>query len=215
MKRLLAALPVLILAGSFAGCASKPSPRDPATDTAASLEETSSSLQDLKAQVGETLAAMERIPGSGGNLASTFGDYRGQLDELKKSLNQVSEQQRSLDGQLTRYQQQWAADTARFDSGNLRENAQRRLNEVRDTIDDIDPAYDRVRDSGRDLVSHLEEIRTYLGNDLTTPAVRSITPTLEEARQRGATLRTNIDELLIEMREINDTITPPGTVQNT
>ena len=204
---LLAVLPLL-------GCASTAADRhDGARNTLDQTNELSDALQKSKQQVQTTLTALERLPNSGTNLAGDFRDLSKQIRRMNDTADDVAEQRGAMRQQFAKYQEHWYGDMIELDNATLRQAAQERLEVVRQDFDALDPAYRDLQGAYDPFLAHLDEIRTYLANDTTMPAVRKMVPTFEEARQSAADLRTAMDQLLIELRQFNESLKPETSGQ--
>lgn len=211
MKPTLALAPLLILTVLVGGCASSGS-GDPQRDAAISTMDRTDALrqavQASKVQVGESLNAMEALPAAGSKLRNVYGDYKSELREMEKSADRVSKLRREMVQQAASYQKNWFGDTETLDSDTLRAAARERLDTVRRNFDAVEPLYQDVADGYADYIAQLREVRTYLSNDLTTPAVQAVTPTFEKARQNAGSLRTAMDQFIISLRSLSESLAP-------
>ena len=204
---LLAVLPLI-------GCASTVADRhDGARNTLDQTERLTQAIQDSKQQVQTTLTALERLPDSGTNLVGDFKDLSKQIREMNDSADDVAEQRAQMKRRFAQYQEHWYGDMIELDNATLRQAAQERLEVVRQDFDALDPAYRDLQEAYDPFLAHLDEIRTYLANDTTIPAVRKMVPTFEETRQNAADLRTAMDQMLIELRDFNESLKPETSGQ--
>ncbi len=201
-------LSLLLLALFTVGCASTTPRRDAANRVIERTDDLREAVDASKQQVGTSLDAMERLPGSGQDLKKAFNQYEKELKSMQKSADRVVERRREMSTHFSKYQEAWYGDTAALTNPTLREAAIDRLAEVREDFEAIRPLYDDVSRGYDRFFPVLQEVRTYLANDLTVPAVQAVTPTLEKARQEAGTLRTAMDELIIGLRTLSESLAP-------
>lgn len=198
-----------LLAFPLLGCASSGDPqRQAAVNTIKGVQAYSTAAEDAKAQVGETLSAMEALPGSGTNLADAYDTYVDQLDAMEQAMNQLREQRGEMRTRFARYQENWYGDTLTLESENLQQAAQRRLQEVRRDFEAVEPSYQEVTRTGNTFLGKLSEVRRYLANDLTAPALDALAPSLEQSRQTAADFRTALDRLVVKLTTLRESLQP-------
>ena len=206
---------LLVVALGPVGCAS--SPRDAkhrgAIRTMDATTQLSEEVTASKLQVQRTITALETLPNAGSELKKNFAQLDKQIKAMNESADDVAAARAEMKNDFARYQEHWYGDAVTFDNPTLREAAQQRLNEVREDFNAIDPAYVEVRRAYDPFLQHLGEVRTYLANDLTTPAVQAMVPTFEQSRQNAADLRTAMDQLLIKLRQFSESLAPETSAQ--
>ena len=201
-------LTALLAASLLIGCASSNPRRDAANDVINRTEKFRQAVEASKEQVGVSLAAMERLPGSGTELKKAYNNFQGEVKAMQKSRQRVQEARSEMRARFSKYQEAWYSDTASLNNPTLRQAANDRLLEVRQDFEAIRPLYNDVNDGYETFIPQLQEVETYLSNDLTVPAVQAVTPTLEKTRQEAGTLRTAMDELIIGLRTLTDSLLP-------
>lgn len=115
--------------------------------------------------------------------------------------------------QFAKYQEHWYGDILEMENQNLRRAAQERLVAVREDFNALDPAFQNLQNAYSPFLQHLDDIRTYLANDTTTPAVNKMVPVFEQARQSAADLRTAMDQLLIQLKTFDEALRPATSGQ--
>ena len=204
---------VLLALSLLIGCASSNPRRDAANAVIDRTAELQEAVEASKQQVGSSLTAMERLPGSGADLKKAYNRYEDEVKAMQKSRQRVAEARREMLTRFSKYQEAWYGDSASLANPTLREAAADRMAEVRQDFEAIRPLYGDVVRGYEQFIPHLQEVQTYLANDLTVPAVQAVTPTLEKTRQEAATLRTAMDELIIGLRTLTDSLTPETSGQ--
>ena len=196
------------------GCASSGSPeRESALQTIEGVQAYRTSAQDAKQQVGETLSAMEALPSAGSNLASVYKRYVDQVKDMDDALEELREQRGQMRSQFASYQEQWFSSTVELENDTLRQAAQRRIEEVRTDFNAVTPMYNQVTESGQPFLNKLHEVRRYLANDLTVPALKAVAPALEEARQDASSFRTALDRLIVQLTTLQESLQPETSGQ--
>jgi chromosome segregation ATPase len=191
------------------GCASSGNPgRAAAMQTVDQVDRLAEAVQNSRDQVGQTVQVLEQLPGAGRELPDAYNRFTKQVETMTRSSEAVAERRAAMRKQFAAYQQQWYSETVEMDNDTLRQAAQQRVNEVRRDFDALQPAYRSVRESYVPFLDQLEQVRTYLGLDLTTPSVKAMVPTIEDVRGSAATLRQDLDNLLIDLRTLSDSLKP-------
>ena len=206
--KLLPLLTALFATSLLIGCASSSPRRDAANEVIKRTTQLREAVESSKEQVGVSLNAMERLPGSGTELKKAYSNFRDEVKAMQKSRERVQKARREMLTRFSKYQEAWYGDTASLNNPTLRQAAIDRLAEVREDFEAIRPLYGDMAEGYDRFIPHLQEVQTYLANDLTVPAVQAITPTLEDARQDAGTLRTAMDELIIGLRTLTDSLMP-------
>ena len=108
----------------------------------------------------------------------------------------------------------WEVEVYGVEDPDLRKQAEARRSRVRADYGRIADASRAFRVEMAPFQKSLDDLETFLGNDLTPAGVRAAAPAIGRATQQGQALQQRIDALSAELDRVAGTMTPavPGDV---
>ncbi|PAU93659.1 hypothetical protein CK503_10935 [Aliifodinibius salipaludis] len=191
MKSLFIPTALLLILFVVSGCATSDTSR---------AQETESSLSNLEQKLSQLTEQIDKTENSLNNISNTnksdlkeaynsFSDNVSKTEEMKKELNTLIKEMRSNSND---YLSEWQNDAEDYDNTQLRSGSENRREELRE-------AFSRVRDNSGKVnrmletyISDINEIKSYLDNDLTMDAVEAVYSLSKNMEESGDEVRQAI-----------------------
>ena len=168
----------------------------------------SQELAAARATVDEAVAAMADLGGAQGDLLVPFQRFlsaNDQVDEVERRMGDRSEEMRT---RARDYITNWEVEVYGVEDPDLRKQAESRRSRVRADYGRIADASRALREQMGPFQKSLDDLQTFLGNDLTPAGVQAAAPAMGRAAQHAEVLRQRIDALSAELDRVASTMTP-------
>lgn len=194
----------LLLASVLVGCASTP----PSQRAVASLESTRAELVHGNAQIDAVLETLNALEAKPADLKPVYRDLVRQVDQLEGQAQRVGNRVRDMRVRASAYRTQWESSNQTISNPELRASAAERAETVRDRYDEIDTRAQEVRAAYEPFITELNDLKTFLYNDLTYAGVSAAQPVFDGARDRATELKERVNVLLQELDEAYTRLSP-------
>jgi ABC-type transporter Mla subunit MlaD len=196
----------LAVAALAMGCATeeatiKPNPVDAQVmtqarkDFTASLKETRSTAFKVKDQSTQTITTLERlVDGKETDLRPAYESFSkaiAALDAEAASMKSIATKNRS-DGQ--KFFSYWETDLASYSKEDVRKEGESRRKEILGVFTDAQADLDKAVSSLNDLQVLVGDVKTYLGNTLSSEGVEQMSSATKEASKASKKLAGLIDD---------------------
>jgi len=213
MNRILSALSIAAVAtASFvSGCAST----NAADSTSESMSATAKRLNNGITQVDSVVASLNAIiAGKGGDLKPLFKSFSDEVTNVEKAAANARESAEAMRAKATEQFEKWAKEAQNISDTDLKQANIVRRDEARAAFAKIQDARDRGKVSYDTFVTGLRDVRTFLGTDLTSRGVDSITPKAGQIAAEGEKLKAamrEIEKAISDFRaQIVNEVPPPA-----
>ena len=172
------------------------------------LRQMSEELADARAQVDETIAALDELSTAQGDLLAPFQRFltaNQRVDEAERRIGDRGEEMRT---RARDYITNWEVEVYGVEDPDLRKQAEARRSRVRADYGRIADASRALREGMAPFQKSLDDLETFLGNDLTPAGVRAAAPAAGRATEQGRALQQRIDGLASELDRVAATMTP-------
>ena len=170
--------------------------------SATSLVDLKSNLQQLGAQVGVTITALESLKAS----ASKSSDMKNDLDAfnrsygtLEKELDTTRTQAIAMKAKAKEHQEAWEKEVEGIQNPNLREKATDRLADERKQFQKIIERGDDLRQVGTPFMADLKDVKTFLDVDPSQKAVATLSNSIWKLGNQSKTVKKRIDALVAQI----------------
>lgn len=195
---------LLLITFILSGCSSTETTRSEETST--SMNTVEEHLNQLSEQVNETENALDNVSNATNDSEiqeayNTFSDDVSRTIEMKEQLNNLVEEMRSTSRQ---YISEWQSQAESYDNDQLRRGSEERRQELSQAFNSV---MDNSGDVSRTLetyISDIEEIESYLSNDLTVDAVQAVYSLTENVDQSGESVRQAINRMQSSLSEAQE-----------
>jgi SMC interacting uncharacterized protein involved in chromosome segregation len=197
-------VPQLALAAALTalvGCAT--SNYEKGAATSASITDAANKIAAGKVKIDTTLTSLnDLVNTSQGDLQPKYQQFSTAVNDLQSTAQNVKDRVAEMREKGSEYFKAWDEQLAQIKNEDIKNRSTERKNTVQKEFTDIKKSYTEVQMSFQPFMSDLKDIQTALGNDLTMQGVASIKPVAEQANQHGAELKTSVDKLETEFRDL-------------
>lgn len=183
-----------------------------AAESAAELELLQDELREGKTQIHVTLDAAAKLVGQrSGDLTPSFEEFVYQLEELEGRIELAHGRREEIQELSDMYLENW--DEQLSDSSPaIRERGQERRRDVERNFESLGQEYDRTRETFLPFLKRLKEIAKFLSHDLTLAGAEAVADLVDESSRESDGVMAQIDDLIVELDRVVQTLSPriPG-----
>lgn len=188
---------------------------DRSADAVAAVRNLRSALVDEKAQVDKTLIAMSAVTQSQGELVPVFQTYVQSLSDLQAARQKSKAAADDMREKARGYITGWEVEVYGVSDTALREQAERRRNEVRRDYSGITDSLRGVQTAYDTFQTRSEDLRRFLANDLTRAGIEAASTAGNQTSTAGTELKSRIDATLGNLDTVLTHMAPTGPTNNT
>ncbi|TVM02708.1 MAG: hypothetical protein CV087_08930 [Candidatus Brocadia sp. WS118] len=189
----------------FSGCATTgPEKRQKAVS---SIEEFHKELSKNLNQIAETLAALNQIgqPGEG-DLYKPYHNFVKQLNRTTDNSRSMSKHAEAMATKGREYFDTWEKESSGIMNSELRAKGSERRGELNKTFQRITSLAQEVQMTYQPFIIDLTDIKTALGNDLTTRGMVSMKPYITKANENAKIVMTKLQALADEVDRVTNAL---------
>jgi hypothetical protein len=182
------------------GCASPTYQK--ADATALSLQSSAKLIEDTRAQLSslsDSLALLQRNE----ELGTHYASFVKQLALFEKNAADINSSALAMQSKSTAYIAQWQRDLETITSPSLRQSSSDRLNQVSSAFAGIKASYEETKLAFVPFFSHLKDIQTALGADLTPAGAASVQPFIDKATVDIEPVKRALEKLAAEFSALS------------
>lgn len=186
---------------AIVGCAS--SNYEKGAATGASITDAANKIAAGKVKIDTVLTSLnDLVNTSQGDLTPKYKQFSTAVDDLQSAAQNVKDRVADMRGKGDEYFKAWDEQLAQIKNEDIKSRSTERKQAVMKEFTDIKKSYTEVQMSFQPFMSNLKDIQTALGNDLTMQGIAAIKPVAEKTNQNGAQLKTAVDKLEGEFRDL-------------
>ncbi len=161
---------------------------------------------DAQQQMDVTMAALTSVvdAGSEGSLQERFKSFESQLDRLDQRADRVRSRRTDLQKRGNEYLTAWTEQAEKMQSEAMKERAAQRRAKLEAALRRISAEFDALAGAFEPLRSDLEDIKTFLANELTINGVKEAKPFVTEAREDAGLVKQRVTEALQQIDALSD-----------
>ncbi|KXK32104.1 MAG: hypothetical protein UZ01_00645 [Candidatus Brocadia sinica] len=172
-----------------------------------SIEEFRKELSKNLNQVTETLTALNQIAKTGeGDLYKPYKNFVKQLDRTTENSRNMSKHADDMAMKGKQYFDTWEKELSNIINSELRSKGKERRGEVSNTFSRITNLAQKVQSTYQPFISDLTDIKTALGNDLTTTGIVTLKPYITKANENAKTVMAKLQELADEVDRVTNAL---------
>jgi hypothetical protein len=199
--KILSNLALAAVVSAFAGCASGNYQKG--SGTATGLTESADMIAGGKGKVDAVLASLNDLVGTTqGDLVPKFKAFNTAYSDLVSTAKDVKSKVTKMREQGNEYFKKWDEQLAQIKSEDIKSRSAERKAAVQKEFLDIKRSYTEAQMAFQPFMGQLKDVQTALGTDLTTAGVASVKSTVEKANATGAQLKTSMDQLATQFKEL-------------
>ncbi len=172
-----------------------------------SIEEFHKELSKNLDQITETLTALNQIgqPGEG-DLYKPYNNFVKQLTRTTDNSLRMNKHANAMATKGREYFDTWEQELSNILNSELRAKGAERREELSETFNRITARAQEVQMTYQPFISDLVDIKTALGNDLTTRGMVSMKPYITKANEYGKIVMTKLQALADEVDRVTNAL---------
>ena len=174
----------------LAGCQGKPV--DQTTQNINTFKHAQQQTTDAKAQVGNTLAALDKFTQKPG--LDTYNDFVHQIDETQRQADAIRTTAMAMRDQGDAYFATWDAELATMTNVDLRNQSAEQRAAAQQAYHDIAAKAPEVRVAYDKFMNDLTNLRMYFDRDKTASGVAAASSVIAQTNADGAELQRQLDQ---------------------
>ena len=154
-------------------------------------------------QIDKTLASLGtlRDPATT-DLRAAYDDYSNQLARMTDHADQLRREAEAMRETRNAYFAQWEEKVSEIDNPTIRASAEARQNKLRESHERISRASGQAKDAYEPFMRDLQDVRRFLGGDLSKQSVSMLGDVQKKAAANGATVKEKIGVVIRELDAI-------------
>ncbi len=193
----------------LAGCASTPADR--AVSMSKSVASTGRELEASRTAVTQVLTSLNKL------VTQPEGDMRGQYKDYLaavKTLNMTSDKVDSAIAAMINNSQiyfaDWGNQIAAISDTTLKQLSTDRKQQAVASLNDLKGSIEKMRAAYKPLVKDLNDIGTYLGNNLTPSGISAMKPRLDTIKLEAVGVRDAVSAVANSLNNFSSTLSTPA-----
>lgn len=177
----------------LSGCATT---NTPSQETSSSLDTMQEHLDEILTQLDETENSLNDVTNADESTLEdayeSFTDDVSQTEDMKNDFEDLADDVRQNSSE---YLTKWENEVNNYENNQLRRGSEQRLGEIRQALSSVRNNSGSVTRAMEDYLSDLNEIDSYLNNDLTISGVEAVYSLSQNMEDSGDNLRQEINTL--------------------
>ncbi len=196
------------------GCRTNDPARERSENAVQMLVTTRTQLIASEQRVAESVDALRALTAAQGDLRPAFDAFKAKVALVHKEADRVRIEAEDMRLASDMFTTAWRNEVATIQNQQLRGAGEARAGEVRSRYDQIDKLYAEANRAFADYLTHCEDLKTYLSNDLNFPALSTAKPWLKQAETAGERLQAKLGELTTELGVTTNVLSPVPVPQH-
>ena len=172
-----------------------------------SIEEFHKELSKNLNQLTETLTALNQIAKTGeGDLCKPYKNFVKQLNRTTDNSRSMSKHAEDMAIKGREYFDTWEKELSNIINSELRAKGEERRGELSKTFNHITSLAQEVQITYQPFIIDLTDIKTALGNDLTTTGIVSLNPYITKANKNAKIVMVKLQELADEVDRVTNAL---------
>ncbi|HKX46379.1 MAG TPA: DUF2959 family protein, partial [Planctomycetota bacterium] len=164
--------------------------------TAERMEDLQESVRELGVKIESSVASLSDVVASAtSDPKPAFKRYKKELSAAQSARAQCEKYFESIRTECQAYFTQWEADMATVTDEDLRETADARRKKLEQAIARVSKSMETARTELDTFMTSLQDMATFLGNDLSPTAIDSIESKSKKAKKDSEEIVDKLDEL--------------------
>lgn len=185
-------LPVLAL-----GSACQSSGHQKADSTAMHMDETRAAIESMKGKVTAAAASLATVVEKGDvEPKAPFEKYKADVKAVVDGLTKAESNLGSMKAEGKTYFAEWEKQSATIKDPDLKKSADERRARLSKAVDGVSTAMDGARAEISPFVTMLQDVQTYLSNDLTPDGIKSVAGKSKQLGKDAKSINEKLDDVV-------------------
>ena len=199
---------MVVLVAALAACNSTKG-YDRAGATVATMEQLSEELATGKTQMDTVMDTLGKIQETAEtDPRPAFQEFTKAISALESTASRARSRADSLRNQTTAHYETWEKELMTMGSGDLKDQAEGRLEKARERFGKLDESLRAVGEAYDPVMAEVKDLRTYLENDMNPSGIKSASSTIKKLGTSGDSLKKKADAAIAEIEEITSAVNP-------
>jgi len=180
------------------------------TARGASQQQLASSISDARGesirthdQLNSTLQALNALTKqSSGDLRPAYDAFAAEIPKTEAAAQTTRTRLQWMQGDGQKYFEGWQTDINTISNESLRKKAQKRLNSVKKSYDNVAEELKEAGEKFNPFLSDLKDVQKTLANDVTQGGVKAVRSTVRSANWNYKSVNASIGDALEEMKKM-------------
>jgi phage-related protein len=173
------------------------------------LQTTAAKIHQGNAQLNQVMASLNNlVERPQPDLRPQFDKFSGDLNQLQSLAEDVNDKAADMQAKGQDYFKDWNQQLALIKNEDVRTRSAKRAKDVEAKFIAINGSFQEVKSSFKPFMSDLQDIKTYLGNDLTPAGIDAIKKTVAKANKEVKPLKKDIGKLGDDFKSLGLSMSP-------
>ncbi len=198
---------LFVLPAFMMGCASSPAKRT--AEMSKQMTKQSANVDDIQRRVDAVDVAFNHLESSNPmNIRPAYDAFSDEVKNLKKAEKRSDSQYGSLLDTREAYIADWRTENKKLTNPTLKDAASSNYKQTIANYDALSNRASNMRSAYNTYVNDLDQIESFLKDNLSKNSIARITPVIKKARTHGETLKASAREYQTALRQAYSTIPP-------
>lgn len=191
----------------WSGCSSTGVER--AESTAESMQGSVAGIEKGKALVNKAMASLAKVQDTAGSdPRPAFKEYTSSVEDIENAAAKVGKTTKNMRASGKEYYEKWQKELSGMTNEQLKTISSARQAESLATYNKVQEAYNGVAEAYKPFIKDLNDIGTYLSNDLTPGGISAVKPVADSATKNAAALNDSLTALQTQFSGMAAAIAP-------
>lgn len=198
----------------FFGCASS-SGLERSESIQTSLDRVDEDVERITSQINSVNSALSELTRQGqGDIRGSYNRFSEEVSELREMESELESNTEAMESDAENYFEGWSKSADEYENAELQRRSEERRNSLSQRYERISQNSQTVKEILRSYVSDVNEIESYLSNDLTSQGINSIAGIADDAVNEGEQLKNELNTLQSAIASARDEMRQGGITMN-
>ncbi|HEX3358693.1 MAG TPA: DUF2959 family protein [Tepidisphaeraceae bacterium] len=178
------------------------------------MADTRAEIVKAQNQIYGTLNTLREIQKPASDLKAGFETLKTQIADIRAQRDVIRDRGDDMRTRSAAYQNAWRDEIMKITDPTLQGTAKERADDVGTMYQQLIADATEAKADYEPFIRKLDELQTYLSNDLTRAGVEKAKPSFDDAIAQGETLHAKVNDLVREMNILTATMSPTGKIPN-
>lgn len=208
------ALLILLISFAISGCASS-SGLERSEEFQNSMDRVDEDVERITTKINSVNSALNELTRQGqGDIRGAYDRFSEEVSELREMESDFESNTDQMESNAESYFEGWTRSDDQYDNQEIQRRSEERRNEISQRYESISQNSSLVKEDLRSYVSSVNEIESYLSNDLSSQGINSIAGIADDAITEGDQLKNELNSLQSAIASTRDEIRQGGITMN-
>jgi len=173
-----------------------------------SVDNTHKSLVAARDQVNRTAQSLQTVIAQSGDIQAAYKEFSRNVDRMNEEAREVEDRANEMRENRSAYLKQWSKESKAIQDEEIARLAASRQQEIEREFNALTESMAQAKQALEPYVQGLNDIRTYLKNDLTSTGLQNMKPVAERILGNGTTVNEILDQTDSALTEVSAALAP-------